>query len=91
MSVKFLSNAVFKVLRNCCEKHFEHSIDQVVSEWHFRKNYHNSGGSRSHSVVLLPLALLKAKESHIYLVWLMKFSMIPPYLCKAEGFPITLT
>ena len=31
----------------------------VVSEWYFRKNYHNSDGGRSHPVVLLPLVLNK--------------------------------
>ena len=34
-------------------------LDQVVSEWYFRKKYHNSDGSRFHLVALLPLVLNK--------------------------------
>ena len=34
-------------------KNSEHSYDQVLSEWYFRKKKNNSDGSRLHSVVLL--------------------------------------
>ena len=34
-------------------------LDQVASEWYFRKKYHNSDGSRFHLVALLPLVLNK--------------------------------
>ena len=30
-----------------------------MSEWHIRKKYHDSDGSRSHPFVLLPLVLIK--------------------------------
>ena len=40
-------------------KNFEHGCDQVVSEWYFRKKYHNSDRSHFHLVVLLQLLLNK--------------------------------
>ena len=47
--------SALQLLRN----NFEHSCDQVVLEWYFRKKYHNSDGSGFHLVVLLPLVLNK--------------------------------
>ena len=62
MSVKFstviyrfkipLSNCLVIVVRELWMR-----LDQVVSEWYFRKKYHNSDGSRFHLVALLPLVL----------------------------------
>ena len=34
-------------------------LDHVVSEWYFRKKYHNSDGSSFHLVAFLPLVLNK--------------------------------
>ena len=56
-TVRWLSNAVVKVFRNCCERTLK--CGQVVSELYFRKKYLNSDENRSHPVVLSPLVLKK--------------------------------
>ena len=53
-------------------KNFEHSNDQEVSEWDFRKKYHNSDRSHFYLVVILFGCL----------VWLMNFIIISPCLWK---------
>ena len=64
MSVKF--STVRRYFKFRCQsasyflqKNFEHSCDQVVSEWYFQKKYHNGDESRSHPAAVLPLVLDK--------------------------------
>ena len=74
-------------------------LDKVVSEWYFRKKYHNSDGSRFHLVARSKQKIKMETECHgifisifhFSLVWLIEFSIIYPWLDKVEVLPITPT